>query len=383
MFSRNGAFFLPDRAGTTGSYANEIAPEWLYFLDEEQDALAVSIVDSIENRVLGGDAPGIHLVLGGPGTGKTCVLLNLLLRLWHHDKLETRLVMPKRIKDYVEASLGITLSETWLSLDGFQYAARARARPLDVLLLDDPHGLQDLKLASTLVQDGAARVVVAAFDPLQFDEAVTDADFDHFANTNRAAIHHLTMCYRQKENVGAQTKNATTVLAASTPFLDKTKKKDFLETHSRLTELANTLRFSNPAGYLRSCMPADSKAFVGEVRRISETPALLWKHAPSLLIAMCDPGLEALPSDCLQALDRFPAKYDIIKSVSLASVKGLEYQHVFIVLDQRTFNAMESGFDGSGKRVYEQRRLLRIPFSRAKDSLVIFAWGEPGSSPAA
>jgi hypothetical protein len=37
------------------------------------------------------------------------------------------------------------------------------------------------------------------------------------------------------------------------------------------------------------------------------------------------------------------------------------------------FKQHDAGFEGSGRNLYEQRRLLRIPYSRAKDSLVLFA----------
>jgi hypothetical protein len=36
---------------------------------------------------------------------------------------------------------------------------------------------------------------------------------------------------------------------------------------------------------------------------------------------------------------------------------------------------VEGGFKGSGQSVYNERRLLRIPFSRAKDSIVTFVVG--------
>jgi len=69
-------------------------------------------------------------------------------------------------------------------------------------------------------------------------------------------------------------------------------------------------------------------------------------------------------------MNRVKAK--IITLDEIRSIKGLEFQHVFLFLKRDLYEQVEYGFKGSGQRVYNQRRLLRIPFSRAKDSLVTF-----------
>jgi hypothetical protein len=56
----------------------------------------------------------------------------------------------------------------------------------------------------------------------------------------------------------------------------------------------------------------------------------------------------------------------------LTKVKGLEFQHAFLVLGSAVHDELENGFKGSGTARYQRRRLLRIPFSRPKDSLVTF-----------
>jgi hypothetical protein len=58
-------------------------------------------------------------------------------------------------------------------------------------------------------------------------------------------------------------------------------------------------------------------------------------------------------------------------------MKGLEYQHVLLVINRSLFEELESGFEGSGRTIYHARRMLRIPFSRAKDSLVTFVVESP------
>ena len=43
-----------------------------------------------------------------------------------------------------------------------------------------------------------------------------------------------------------------------------------------------------------------------------------------------------------------------------------------IILSADLRHELEAGFTGSGRQIYEERRLLRIPFTRAKDSLAVF-----------
>jgi hypothetical protein len=58
----------------------------------------------------------------------------------------------------------------------------------------------------------------------------------------------------------------------------------------------------------------------------------------------------------------------------LRRIKGLEFQHVLMLLSEKTFAMLYSGFSGSGQRGYDLIRLYRIPFSGAKDSLVTFVF---------
>ncbi len=53
-------------------------------------------------------------------------------------------------------------------------------------------------------------------------------------------------------------------------------------------------------------------------------------------------------------------------------MKGVEFQHAFIVMGKQLYDQVNLGFEGSGKNVYAALRLLRIPYSRAKDRLVAF-----------
>ena len=51
-------------------YIDETTPEWLYFLEDQQQA----VFDDIANAILT-EQYQPHVLMGGPGTGKTCILL--------------------------------------------------------------------------------------------------------------------------------------------------------------------------------------------------------------------------------------------------------------------------------------------------------------------
>lgn len=373
FFPGGGAsFFLEDRVTAGGHFANETSADWIYFLDDEQDRLATFLCEAAESCLLEDSGSDFHFVLGGPGTGKTCILLNLFKRLHNREKFATGFSLPVSVKGYIESSIGLSLAPCWIPSD--RLSTYEPDVPLDVMLIDDPRDLDSVRHVLSLAKRGRVRFIVAAFDPLQLNQSIADNEFFGFVQECGGTVHLIRQCYRQKENVGQLSRNAATVIADSTPFLEATKKREYLDSHVKLTTIANDLEFKNPLGYVRTWMDAGFEAFSFEIKRISQSPGLLWKHAPSLLVVLFNPSLDTLPADCQRALDRFPARYVVLGAGALSAAKGLEFQHVFIVTNEANYRALQSGFHGTGARVYEQRRLLRIPFSRSKDSLVVFVW---------
>jgi superfamily I DNA/RNA helicase len=98
----------------------------------------------------------------------------------------------------------------------------------------------------------------------------------------------------------------------------------------------------------------------------------MWKHAPGLLILLDQCELTPEAESLFKKFERLNY-FETLSIDEVNEIKGLEYQHVFIFIKKGLFDEIQMGFKGSGQRVYDERRLLRIPFSRAKDSLVTFA----------
>ena len=165
------------------------------------------------------------------------------------------------------------------------------------------------------------------------------------------------------------------MVASSTPFLADYKIDDHREQHQKLTALANEIIFVNPAGYVQYYVEATVENIQSEVNRILREEWLLWRHHPGLLVVEGLADGYTLSEASRTALLPLEQR-NHTRTVSLeetGQIKGLEFQHVFIFIDLKLFEEIQYGFSGTGRRVYQSRRLLRIPFSRAKDSLVTFA----------
>ncbi len=352
----NQGFFTVRPDKSRSRFANEFDPEWLYFLDGQQTEVVGAIIDRLQHGVLTGGS-GVSWIVAGPGTGKTSVLLNLLK--WAVDaKLKVALQLSTTVREYIESCLGGKLPGAADSTD------------LDLLLVDDPATLDVVREVMDRVGKGRPRFAVIGFDPLQLTDSVTDQEFNELAQAYGVAEHHLQVCYRQKANVGQAASKVAGAIAASTPFLAQGKIKEYRAARRKLTSAANRVRFPNPKGYVNLHLDATPKDVVAEVRRV-RTGNPLWKHWPPLLV-VCEDQL-ALP-------DAWKAAWSELECVettldALADVKGIECQHCFIVIGRKLYEAIEQGFKGSGQSVYNERRLLRIPFSRAKDSLVTFVVG--------
>jgi len=208
-----------------------------------------------------------------------------------------------------------------------------------------------------------------AFDPLQLDVAISDNEFNRVANSNDVKTYKLDECYRQKENVGKTTKHIIDVVALSTPYRNERKIRRFEQEHERVTALANNITFTNPHGYTKGYDNFHIQWLEFEVKRIQKTQ--MWQHWPSLLI-LTD-GFK-LPKDIRNVLRPISPKYrKELFLEEVEEVKGLEFQNVFVFISREIYNQLQEGFKGTGRTIYNKMRLMRIPFSRAKDSVVTFA----------
>jgi len=341
-------------------YELELSQDWIFFLDDQQDKFFGKVLKRIDQF----NSSGTFL-LGGPGTGKTCILLNLL-NLLVGSEYQCRIAISRYLTDYLERS-------TTCKISPFKTPISALAEEnFEILLLDDPNDSTIEKIL-ILQNEGKIEHFVAAFDPLQLNKSITDGTIALWKKQYGVQTYWLNDCYRQKENVGQATKQILDTIAKSSPFKAEEKKAHYRESREAVTSLSNGINFLNPGGYTEF-YPAEetTEDIRKEVRRILRRRDLMWKHAPGLLVLVDDCNLSDAATQELLPLENL----GYVKQMNLADankIKGLEYQHAFIFIDSDKYQDLIEGFEGTGQTQYEHRRLLRIPFSRAKDSLVVFA----------
>lgn len=352
--------FIKNPGGTNPAYyQEEISSDWLYFLEDEQ----VAILEDIEYSII--EAGGTsHLIMGGPGTGKTSILVNLF-----HDLvdwgLRVGILFSDSLQSYLESSTSFPFSE-------FNVKGKRRSG-LDVVLVDDP---TSLRLALNRGERDSHVSIVVAFDPLQLPEDLTDRSLRSIEREYKTQRHVLKTCYRQKETVGETTKRVVDTIADSTPFLVEDRINRFRSDRNEITLISNELTFLNPSGYTQYYVDATTANLTAEISRVLEQRWAMWRHWPGLMVLVEGSELPAAAEKLLSPLAEEGYVHTVFGLDNIESVKGLEFQHVFIFIRNYTFNEIQNGFTGSGQAAYHRRRLLRIPFSRAKDSIVTFSMGE-------
>lgn len=343
------------------NFVSENSGEWVYELASEQARTGAELVDSVENAVLEGKRR-VFAILGGPGTGKTAILIWLLKQFADVEaggrKLAVRLVMPRQVIRQVECCTG------W-KLGPFLYE-----KAPDVVLIDDPASLSGVD--QRLYTYGNASVI-AGFDPLQMDAAPTDRELDRWRQRNDVHTYWLSECYRQKRVVGEAARDVCDVIAGSSPFLDDFKKSNFREQRAESTSAANKINFVNPGGDFQVIDTHPWKGLADWEREINRlrSSGSLWTHIEPVLLVLDSTIPQASTVRQLIAPLEDKQILDVVTFEESESRKGVDFQHALFVLSRKLYDELTSGFEGKGRKGYEKVRLFRIPFTRPKDSMTV------------
>lgn len=359
----NSGFFTFNIEEEWQAYANEAEASWLAYLDKQQSDVATKIVDTVQSVRANPRTWNFSLVLGGPGTGKTSILLNLMTRAIELD-IEPRIIVADQVAEIIEAA-GIDV-ETWR----VTWSDASRGVEGGILLVDDPPLVEDLVKLKVHAQHRQYAAVIAGVDPLQCAGTPTDQRVKALASGTGSRVFELSVCYRQKRVVGQAALRALNCIAQSSPFLREDKKVAFAQEREAITALSNGFSFANPSGRATVCVDAgvaDVRAAVAKLRR---APGL-WTWTSPFLIATDDEYLKRIPHGWRSALEELGSTKFIWMSEA-EDVKGVEFQHVILILSPSMYQQLEEGFEGATKARYERRRLYRIPLTRAKDSITVF-----------
>jgi len=355
----NSAALFADRLDESfTNYETETSPEWIYWLSSDQQQALRAIINDW------GDLPrshvAVHFIVGGPGTGKTSVLINLL-----KEFVELRhtvgVAVSDRLAQYLKACLRTTAID-----DRRGYTAVSES---EIVLIDDPPTYDRLYWpVRNLSPRSKTKMLVMAFDPCQLEDSLSDTNFDSLVKKNRITVHQLTQCYRQKKNVGRAAQSAFNAIARSSAFFRSDKIEKFRQDHQALTRFSNQVTFVNPGGYSKSYLP---RATITDLRieldRVSARYPR-WTHWPGIL-AVVDSDAK-MPTPWINLVRAAGA--DVVDRTDIDQIKGVEYQHAFLFFGPDLQKRIKEVVNGQGKNGYFETRLLRIPLSRAKDSVVVF-----------
>ncbi len=145
---------LASQAGTRDPrrpFGPEVDPDWLHFLSDEQEEMFLGIAEAIENALTIPGMATAHFIEGGPGTGKTSVLL-CLLDHFAEKGCSVGLDMPEHLVKFVEAQSGRDLRK-FMSPIG-------ERESVCIYLVDDPASLDGLRWDSARARQNLVGVMI-------------------------------------------------------------------------------------------------------------------------------------------------------------------------------------------------------------------------------
>ncbi len=295
-------------------YAAEDTSEWVVFLDRKQTEIVTSIIGEIKDHLHKNTwRDGLWLILGGPGTGKTVVLLKILQELLV-ETFSVGFSCSDAVYHYLKSATGCNIPRWNRESDSAH----------DVLLFDDPKDLEELANPPPRRPGQRARALVYAFDPLQLSRMPKSSELDGVIKRTKANEYELSICYRQREEIAKPVVNMTNVLAESNAYLEKNKVENFETDYSDLLR-----RFNNPEFqyHLGECKEYDAGA-IGSLRLLPYLTRIT-KSLPdvvrSLSVFISSPEIKI---GCPDA-----TKFDIVSNIIGRKIKELYPQAKYVEID--------------------------------------------------
>ena len=335
-------------------YEAELSEQWVNFLDTEQAKVSENL---IEKLIEPSDEMSVDFVMGGPGTGKTVVLLNIAKNLELNGRSVSFQASPNVIK---------YLSSGGANVPG----ANLGYGPGVVMLVDDPASSAALADSLRKAKAAGCRAIVIGFDPLQWHERKMESNFKKILSNIEYTFHPLWTCYRQTSGVGRKSLDFTEkIYQASSRYLDSLKQAAEREELQPYIDLSLGMSFVDEHGRYVVYEASINEKYSIEVNRF-RARIDRWVHTSPIAFVYED----GLPKEFVKSLK--PQAVGLnrteIPLSKYKEIRGVEFQELFLFLTKDFWNQLNEGRLGVGALEWEKLACLHTILSRPKDSLVIY-----------
>jgi hypothetical protein len=335
-------------------YEAELSDEWVHFLDNEQAKISETLFQKL---VIPNDEMSVEFVMGGPGTGKTVVLLNLATNLDQAGRAVSFEASPNVIK---------YLSSGGRNVPG----ANKGFGPGVVALIDDPASSKVLADSLRKAKSAGCRAIVIGFDPLQWHERKMEANFRKRFENVKYEFYPLWTCYRQTSGVGKKTLELTEkIYHASSRYLDTLKQQAERAELQPYIDLSLGMSFVDDSGRY---VLYDNNIQANYTIEVARFRARIdrWTHTSPIAFVYDD----ELPKEFIKSLrsEALGLNRTEIPLSKYREIRGVEFQELFLFVTSDFWNDLNSGKMGVGSEEWEKLACLHTILSRPKDSLALF-----------
>ena len=184
----------------------------------------------------------------------------------------------------------------------------------------------------------------------------------------------LTTCYRQGENLARQAQDVVAkVNARSSWRADRQKiaaEREFLQTLE--AQYLGRLELIKPGGRVKVVPPSSARAVLEQEASSVRQRWYNWEDLPSMLLLedrYHGVHLGKQTRSLVSQIKRLEMPLDAVDRY-----RGLEFQSVWIFMEQSFYDNVEKGRTGLSSAEWAQLRDLHIALTMAKDEMLIFLW---------
>ena len=336
-------------------FEEELSGAWLTYLDDEQALIS----DHLLNVTLSpSEDLQVFFILGGPGTGKTIILLNLAINLTNRGRSVTFELSPQVLK-YLKSGSQIVPG------------ANFGIGPGITLLIDDPGGPEELAMKIRHARTAKCSFVVVALDPLQWHKSQAAYKFEQIYSEYNAKVFTLWNCYRQSRNVGIRALGIIKELFSIKEDVGiGIKKTQAIEDARKYLELSLGMEFKDDMGRFIVYYENDILDSIASECERFQNRYEKWKHFHPLCIVYHEDTPSEL-RNLIQTSTTNTNRKDIAFK-NYQDIRGVEFQELFLVMPRKFWDQLDGALNNTNLNSIEAYSSLHTILSRPKDSLVIF-----------